>query len=524
MNSYLKTIKNERLAIDNRQHFFFRLSPVVFCLLSIFFFASCSVSKSSYYPSKKYSALQLQKDYSFFRGALEESHPGLYWYTSKDDMDRYFTWGENQLRDSLTEPQFRNVLSYVAAKINCGHTVVRGSKEFSRFRDTGITKVFPLSLKLWPNSSSAETVTAAVAANLLRKDSVLKRGVEVKKINGLAIPTLLDTLCQFISSDGYNLTHKYQTLSNRGGFGSAYTSIFGTKENYFVDYTDSIGEERSVIIPAYNPRTDSLNRTTVARFAGASPSVRKKLIRQSTRNFRIDSSNKVGIMDLNSFGRKLGLKSFFKSSFRNMHRNEVSHLVLDVRGNGGGSVSNSTILTKLIATEKFKVADSLYANNRNSIYKKHIEKYFFNRLFMQLMTSKKKDGKYHFGYFERHYFKPKKKNHFDGKVYIITGGNSFSATTLFTQTVKDQDNVIVVGEETGGSAYGNNAWLIPDVTLPVTGVRFRLPLFRLVLNKDIPKDGRGVQPKIESTPTIDAIRRGVDYKMEKVMELIKKDQ
>ena len=495
------------------------------CLLPVvYLFTGCSISKSSYYPSKKYSAQQLQKDYSFFRGALEESHPGLYWYTSKEEMNRYFEWGEKQLRDSLTEPQFRNVLSYVVAKINCGHTVVRGSKEFFRFRDTAVTKVFPLSLKLWPDSSSDENVTAAVATNLLRKDSILKRGVEIKKINGLPMPTLLDTLCQFISSDGYNLTHKYQMLSNRGGFGSAYSSIFGTKENYFVDYTDSLGEERSVIIPAYNPRMDSLNRTTVARFAGTSPSARKKLIRQSTRSFRIDSSTNTGIMDLNSFGRRLNLKSFFKSSFRSMHRNAVTHLVLDVRGNGGGSVSNSTMLTKFVVTEKFKLADSLYANSRSSRYKKHIDDYFFNRLFIQLMTAKKKDGKYHFGYFERHYFKPKKKNHFDGKVYIITGGNSFSATTLFTQTVKEQDNVIVVGEETGGGAYGNNAWLIPDVTLPVTGVRFRLPLFRLVLNKDIPKDGRGVQPKIESLPTIDAIRRGIDYKMEKVMELIRKDQ
>ena len=207
-----------------------------------------------------------------------------------------------------------------------------------------------------------------------------------------------------------------------------------------------------------------------------------------------------------------------------MRRYPVSHLVLDVRGNGGGSVSNSTLLTRFIINRKFKVADSLFAKTINSRYKKNIENYFFTRLFMQLMTSKKKDGRYHFGFFERHYFKPKKKNHFDGQVYIITGGNSFSATTLFAQTVKNQDNVILVGEETGGGAYGNNAWLIPDVTLPVTGVRFRLPLFRLVLDKNIPKDGRGVQPEIESKPTVDAIRRGIDYKAEKVMELIRKNQ
>ncbi|HLF47104.1 MAG TPA: S41 family peptidase [Chitinophagaceae bacterium] len=485
---------------------------------------SCSVPRSSYSPLKKYSPEQLHKDYTFFRGVLEESHPGLYWYSSKEEMDRYFDWGENQLRDSLTEPRFRNVLSYVAAKINCGHTVVQGSKAFSRFRDTGITKVFPLSLKLWSDSSSSDVVFAAVAANLIRNDSLLKRGVEVKKINGWSIPVLTDTLCQYISSDGYNLTHKYQTLSNRGGFGSAYTSIFGVKENYFIDYTDSCGEERSVVIPAYNPRADSLARSSVTRFRDAGPYARKKLIRQSARSFRIDSSNLIGIMDLNSFGRRLHLKSFIKTSFRSMRQRPVSHLVLDVRGNGGGSVSNSTLLTRFIINRKFKVADSLFAKTINSRYKKNIENYFFTRLFMQLMTSKKKDGRYHFGFFERHYFKPKKKNHFDGQVYIITGGNSFSATTLFAQTVKNQDNVILVGEETGGGAYGNNAWLIPDVTLPVTGVRFRLPLFRLVLDKNIPKDGRGVQPEIESKPTVDAIRRGIDYKAEKVMELIRKNQ
>jgi hypothetical protein len=56
--------------------------------------------------------------------------------------------------------------------------------------------------------------------------------------------------------------------------------------------------------------------------------------------------------------------------------------------------------------------------------------------------------------------------------------------------------------------------------LPNTKVRFRLPLFRLVVNKDLEK-GRGVIPEVESVPTVKDIRRGVDFKMEKVMELIK---
>ena len=139
---------------------------------------------------------------------------------------------------------------------------------------------------------------------------------------------------------------------------------------------------------------------------------------------------------------------------------------------------------------------------------------------MYFITRRGKDGYYHFRYFENRYFKPKTKNHFSGHVYFLTGGNTFSASTLAMQAVMGQSNVTVVGEETGGGAYGNNAWLIPDVTLPNTKVRFRLPLFRLVINRDAQK-GRGIFPEVEALPTVSAIRQSKDYKMEKVLELIK---
>ena len=66
----------------------------------------------------------------------------------------------------------------------------------------------------------------------------------------------------------------------------------------------------------------------------------------------------------------------------------------------------------------------------------------------------------------------------------------FSATTLFAGAPERQKNVTLVGEETGGGYYGNTAWIIPDVTLPNTGLRFRLPRFRMVINKDRVKNGR----------------------------------
>ena len=484
---------------------------------------ACGVSKSAFSPVKKYSAEQLQKDYSIYHTILEEHHPSLYWYTTKDSLDYYFAWGQQQLKDSMTEPQFRKVLAYITSKINCGHTSVRSSKAWSKYSDTvRLGKMFPLSLKLWDD-------TAVVSANLNRRDTVLRRGTVLTAINGKTIPYLVDTMFNYISSDGYNTTHKYQSLSNRGFFGSLYTSLFGLSEKYTVDYKNTKGELQQIIIPVYNPAVDTPVRTGGTRppmrnIPKPSKKDRKEQQLNSVRLLKIDSVNHTAMMDLSTFVRGYGLKKFFRNSFHALKKNNIGHLIIDVRSNGGGSVNNSTLITKYMADKKFKIADSLYAVRKGGSYDKFIQNHFWNRLFISLLTKHKKDGLHHFGYFERHYIKPKKNNHYDGKVYILTGGNSFSATTLFASALLKQDNVTIVGEETGGGAYGNSAWLIPDVTLPETGVRFRLPLFRLVIDKNAPKTGRGVQPEVEALPTVDAIKRGADYKLDKVMEMIKADK
>lgn len=226
-------------------------------------------------------------------------------------------------------------------------------------------------------------------------------------------------------------------------------------------------------------------------------------------------------MDLNTFANGYRLRRFFNSSFKTLKEKDIKHLVVDLRANGGGSVTNSNLLTKYISDKRFKIADSLYAVRRSSKYGKYQKDRLANWLFLQFMTHKQRDGHYHFGLFEKKYFKPKRKNHFDQQVYILTGGNTFSASTLFAVSVYNQANVTVVGEETGGGSYGNNAWLIPDVTLPLTKIRFRLPLFRLVINKDLPKTGYGIFPEVPALPTVKDIRQNTDYKMEKVRALIK---
>ena len=107
---------------------------------------------------------------------------------------------------------------------------------------------------------------------------------------------------------------------------------------------------------------------------------------------------------------------------------------------------------------------------------------------------------------------------------MLINGPTFSASTLFCNVVKGQSNVTLVGEETGGGWHGNNGIMIPDIVLPHTKLRVRLPVFKLVQYNHIPKDGRGVQPDIFIPPIADAVKKGIDRKMEIVKAMIKSGQ
>ncbi len=470
--------------------------------------ATGCVAGKNYNPSKKFGPDELKEDFSIFRNMLEESHPGLYWYTSKDSMDYYFESAASKITDSMPEYKFRNILSYVVSKIRCGHTSIRPSKNAQRFASRTRSYGLPLSIKAWPD-------TAVISFGL--KDSQVIRGVVLTAIENKPVQTIIDSFFNHLSTDGYNTTHKYQVLSNGGNFRNLYSSIYGLKPKMKIDFIDHEGKEKSEMIEVYHPSKDTpqVRRSTPK----ISKKERKKRALNSTRSLIIDTAKGVAIMEINSFSKNMKIRKFLRHSFRDLKKLNIRNLVVDFRGNGGGNVVLSNLLTRYLARQRFKIADSIYSIRSKSSYRKYIDDYLQIRLFHIFMTKKEADGKFHFRHYENKYFKPRKKNHFDGDIYILTGGNTFSAATLVTKTLRDQENVLVIGEETGGGAYGNTAWLIPEVELPHSRVRFRLPLFRLVIDKNEEK-GRGIIPHIISEPTVDDIRRNADFKMEKVMQII----
>ena len=200
----------------------------------------CAVSNRNYNPNKRYTRQQLQQDYTLLRNIFETKHPALYWYTPKDSMNYYFDSLYNNIEDSMTELQFGwNVIAPLTQKIHCGHTSFSMSKHWNKFIRHKEIPSFPIHIKLW-----GDTMVATV--NLNKKDSIIKRGTLITSINSISSHDLIQKMFQYLPEDGYADNVNYVRLSSN--FPYYHRNVYGIYKNYRVGYTDSLGNEKKILL------------------------------------------------------------------------------------------------------------------------------------------------------------------------------------------------------------------------------------------------------------------------------------
>ena len=455
-------------------------------------------AQKSYNALPKYAATSLKEDAAILKKVLEANHPSLYWYTPKEQLDSAYDYMFNSISDSLNEIEFRNKIAPWVAMIKCGHTTALYSKKFIKVLPPYRYPRFPLQIKFWEDS-------AVVLSNGYFKDSIIQRGTILQTINNKPIAFYRDHLFKQITTDGYAINHQYQTLSS--SFPDGYKQVFGVDSTYLIGYINQAGKADTISLGNFAPvpRDTSTNRP---RPSIRQTSLSKRQLRLlSIRSLSIDTVTHSAYIRLTTFS-KGNLKTFFRRSFRKLKQENIQHLILDLRENGGGRISNSIALTKYLKQSPFKLADSVVAIS------------WLYWLAMNIGASKAADGTIHYKRFEQHYYQPKERLAFKGNTYLVQGGYTFSAATMLISALKGQDNMTIVGEESGGGYYGNSALHIPNIILPNTKLRVRLPLYRLVIDQNRPK-GSGIIPDIKIPPSSYAIRMGFDPKMAAIQALIK---
>lgn len=481
---------------------------MVSCLLLF----SCSPGRH-YSPARQFGRSSLERDFGLLRKILESKHPSLYWYTPKDSMDIFFDEAFRKIEDSMTENRFTwQVLAPLMSTIRCGHTSVKASKGYEAWSAGKRFSSFPLHLRIWNDSM-------IVTGNLNKNDSLIKKGMLITSINGKRTTDLLADMMNHLTTDSRADNINYVRLSSN--FPYFHRNIYGLSENYQVTYQDSSGSEKKTSVPLFRISDSAWRSKSRAGIPLKKlPRLSRREKMEKIRSLKTDSTGQLAIMTVNSF-LKGHLHGFFRRSFRELNKNHVGHLIIDLRINGGGRISASALLARYISRKPFRIADTAYTA-RQSLrpYARYLKGGIINEIAMHLISSKKKDGCRHIYQLEKKKIHPKQAGHYDGRVYILTNGPTFSASTLFCNIVKGQPGILLAGEETGGGWYGNNGVLIPDITLPETKIRVRLPLFRIVQYNHVSKTSNGIIPDIKIPPSYNALMQGVDRKMETVKKMI----
>ncbi|MCA9296577.1 MAG: hypothetical protein KC983_08665, partial [Phycisphaerales bacterium] len=204
--------------------------------------------------------------------------------------------------------------------------------------------------------------------------------------------------------------------------------------------------------------------------------------------------------------------------FREINAAGTTHLILDLRNNGGGSGDATWALARFLIDTPVAFKPPL------------LRTYRFDDALRATMTTWAEDAmdmpddaftQRDDGWFE---LKPEAAgratsiaphpDRFTGRISVLIGPYNASGSTMLIATLAESDRVTLIGEPTGGSAEGPTAGVIFFLNLPNSGITINIPILkeRSPVNTFVP--GKGVQPDVKIAPTVEAYLAGDDPALE----------
>jgi C-terminal processing protease CtpA/Prc len=189
-----------------------------------------------------------------------------------------------------------------------------------------------------------------------------------------------------------------------------------------------------------------------------------------------------------------------KKFFQEMKDLKAKKLIIDIRNNSGGAISNVPLLYSFIARDKTFNNEYQYGtkvvdiNYKDYLVDPQTSRYYSDKdiadqnNFMRQRFDKAEKGDYYFGNsrLDNTYVKsyPRDGMFFDGKIILLINNRTFSAATYFASLFKSEKRGEIIGKETGScSNFTTAAWFL-TYRLPNTKSVISIPRTEIFFNSN----------------------------------------
>ncbi len=509
-----------------------------------------SVEKYNNHLATKVSVADLQQDVDYVEHKLNKLHPSLDWYISKGDLANKFDSLRTTITQPLTPNEFFFKISPVVASVKQGHMGMMPlvqkteKKERKALAKKGKNPLALLTFKYYDD--------ALYLDKNYTKDSLLVSGSKIISVADMKPEELLQKYKSTYTSDGLNTTF----LSH--GFASRFTTyLVAEKEisdsiHFVLQYKDSIYER---ILARTTPvKNDSLiakkdsiapvkivlTKLEKAQKKKEAKIERKKnsyflyspLTKDFTRNLSyFPNDSTVAVLKIKGFKHSHHKKAY-DSIFNEIQQNKVKTLVLDLRNNGGGSLAEIHNLYSYLAPEPFVFIDTVKVTNRTGVATNRLRAiplvgkivlspYILYTSVKGIVSVKKGKNNEYYLFNKQTKLTQPKPNRFDGQLFVLINGGSFSASCILSSNLKSANRATFIGEETGGTYNGTVAGTMPVLTLPNSKLKVRVGLQKIAATGKTTEFGRGIMPDVTIIETPEQIIDQSDLHIEWIQHHLK---
>lgn len=417
----------------------------------------------------KYTKRQLEEDLMYAKERLEQYHPSLYKYQTKQQWDHSFQDAAASIQSKMTEDTFFRQLAPLVAGVRCSHTAIRPSESFYEALNEEYSLI-PLDIFILGNK-------AWVIHNFVGQ-SQIEPGSQILATNGMAVSEMLMTLYASLPADGHNTTYKKYQIINE--FSRIYSQYIGYSKSYVVDGLSREGLEVRDELPAITDwqLEESLNAAYPKRVSYVSHPYR----------FEMQPLTHSAVLTIKGFWtpNEVAYATFLDGVFQTLRRERIKDLIIDLRGNNGGLPVFAAQLLSYISKNEF------------TYFRLPAERAENDPLF--------------------HPWKLR-PNSFKGDIYILMNGGCISTAGHFLSLVKYHKLATLIGEEAGGSFTCNDNSI--QLRLPNTGIRMNIArnTFQTAVSGFRTDDS--IVPDYVVQPTIDDLIYGMDAEKMYALNMIK---